>query len=438
MDNTVIFEKKRFAALGLILGLSLSSFYYFFVIEFFAFLFFLIYKLKFKTIKELFNNYKYVLISVLVFLISISPFVINLIYHESDASERAGLFTLSIEKKGLLLDYYFSQYIKLKFLFILFLSIFCVYFSNKKRVNYFRLVNIFFIIFLGTIVSPVIFIIISPKSGILYHFNNAIFIWAFIFFVIISIVSIKHYFKLNLKPTFTNILIVLLISIYYLNFYLEKNQYFKDQAYKERRMEFQKVTENLDNSKNIFIKDRSLLTFDNKLMIWAILNEIEYLNLINQMWAPKTHDMIESDLIKNFKFLNLDEKDFMDFLKNKKRGWRYLNTNVQTFMYMRYTANSLSTYKDSKNFEPKIKQFILSSSPIYSQQTAIPIEEFHRLEKKFIEHKLINFKEPEFIVLEKQKPITKNIIIKKQNYCKLYDGNIYILYLKKNSEVKCS
>ena len=50
----------------------------------------------------------------------------------------------------------------------------------------------------------------------------------------------------------------------------------------------------------------------------------------------------------------------------------------------------------------------------------------------------MNFKEPEFIVLEKRKPVTKNIIIKKQNYCKLYDGNIYVLYLKKNSKVKCN
>ena len=51
MDKTVIFEKKRIAALGLILGFSLSSYYYFFIIEFLAFLFFLIYKFKFKIIK---------------------------------------------------------------------------------------------------------------------------------------------------------------------------------------------------------------------------------------------------------------------------------------------------------------------------------------------------------------------------------------------------
>jgi hypothetical protein len=101
-------------------------------------------------------------------------------------------------------------------------------------------------------------------------------------------------------------------------------------------------------------------------------------------------------------------------------------------MAYRYKANSLNTYKGSTNFEPSIREFILSSSPMYSQQSAIPNEEFDRLQRKFNEHKFINFKEPEIIALEKLKPITKNIVINKRNYSKLYDGNIYILYLKKN------
>lgn len=437
MDNTIIFEKKKFAALGLILGFSLSSFYYFFIIELLAFLFFLIYKFKLNIFKASLDNYKYIIISILFLLISISPFIIYLIYHESDVTERAGLFTLDLEKKGKLIDYYFAQYFKLKFLLTLLLSIFCVYYCNKKRINNFKLINIFFIIFLSTIFSPTFFILISPKTAGLYHFNNAIFIWAFIFFMVFLIVLIKHYLKPNLKPLLTNILIFFLIGIYYVNFFLEKNQYFNNQAYKDRRMEFQKVTENLNSNKNIFIKDSSLLTFDNELMIWAILNEFKYLNLINGMWVPKTNDMIENDLIKNFKFLNLNERDFIDFLKNKKEGWRYFNHNMGTFFGYRYQANSLKTFKDSKNFEANAKQFILSTSPIYSQQMAIPIEEFDRLKKKFIAYKSTNFKKPEIIILKKLEPLTQKIVIKKQNYCKLYDGNIYILYFKKNPETEC-
>jgi len=432
MDKTVIFEKKRIAALGLILGFSLSSYYYFFIIEFLAFLFFLIYKFKFKIIEELFYNYKYFLISIFVFLIAVSPFIINLIYHESDVTERLGIFALTIEKKGKLIDYYFNQYFEPKFLLTLLLSILFVYFSNKKKVNNVKLINIFFIIFLSTIVSPVFFVLISPQSGLLSNFNNAIFVWGFIFFTIFSIMLIKHYLKLNPKPLQINALIFLLIGIYYLNFYLEKNQHFNNQNYKDRRIEFQKVTEKINNRKDIFTKNISLLTFDSELMIWAILNEIKYLNLINGTIVPKTNDMIENDLVKNFKFLNLKEKDFLNFFKNKKRGWRFFNPNVGNFFAYRYKANSLNTYKGSTNFKPSIIESILSSSPMYNQQSAIPNEEFDRLQRKFNEYKFINFKEPEIIALEKLKPITKNIVINKQNYSKLHDGNIYVLYLKKN------
>ena len=130
--------------------------------------------------------------------------------------------------------------------------------------------NIFFIILVSCIVSPIFFILISPKSGLLYHFNNAIVIWTFIFFIIFSIISIKHYLKLNLKLLLNNILIVLLLTIYFLNFYIEKNKNFNDQVYKNRRIEFQKIAEKLNNNKKISLKNSALLTFDNELMIWSI------------------------------------------------------------------------------------------------------------------------------------------------------------------------
>jgi len=435
MDKTLIFEKKRSIALGLILGFSLSSFYYFFITEFLAISFFLIYKFKSKAINKLIQNYKYVLVSLLVFLLSITPFIINLIYHESDATERMGSFSLNVEKKVKLIDYYFEQYTKLKFLFVLFLSTFCVYFANKKKIGNVKLVNIFYIIFLSVIISPVFFILISPKSGLLYHFNNAIFIWTSTFYIIFFVILIKNYFKFNLKPLIINALICLLISIYCMNFYFEKNNLFNNQTYKDRRIEFNNIAEKLNN--NITIQNTSLLTFDNELMVWAILNNIKYLNLLNGLFTSKKHDVIENDLIKNFKFLNLNKKDFIDFLKNEKRGWRYLNTNVASFFQYKYQANSLNTFNNSTNFEPHIKKFILSSSPIYTQQIAIPNEEFDRLEKKFVEYEFKNFREPEFIVLEKLKLITKRIVIEEKSYCKSFSGNIYILYLKNNLKTKC-
>ena len=105
--------------------------------------------------------------------------------------------------------------------------------------------------------------------------------------------------------------------------------------------------------------------------------------------------------------------------------------------FYKHQANSLTTFNDSKNFDKEVAEHIFSSSPLYFQQIVIPNDEFVRLEKKFENTKLHNFSEPDVIALDKSMPLINNIVIKKQDYCKLYDGNIYILYVKKNPKINC-
>ena len=259
--------------------------------------------------------------------------------------------------------------------------------------------------------------------------------WASLFSIIYFITIIKYFFKIRLSFYTCRIFFVLITFLYCLNTYLEKENKYNNQVVREKRIEFQKITTLIND--NVKISNSTLMTFDNELMIWAILNNVKYLSLIHSSFAPKTDTMIENDLIKSFRFLNLNVLDFKYFIRNIKEGWRYLNKNVVTFFAYKYQANSLTTFNNSKNFDAEVAKHIFSSSPLYTQQLAIPNEEFIRLEKKFNKTKLQNFNKPEIIVLEKLKPVTKKIVIKKHDYCKLYDGNIYILYFKKNSEIKC-
>ena len=97
----------------------------------------------------------------------------------------------------------------------------------------------------------------------------------------------------------------------------------------------------------------------------------------------------ENQVIDSFKFLKLNVDDFLRFFENKKDGWRYFNKNVASFMHMTYTANSLKTFNNSKNFEKDILNFIQNTSPFYNQQIVIPKDEFKRLKKKFL--LLLNF-----------------------------------------------
>ena len=172
-------------------------------------------------------------------------------------------------------------------------------------------------------------------------------------------------------------------------------------------------------------------------MIWGMMNEkIDYLNLTYVGSTGKNYNLIENDLINSFIFLKLNSKDFLKFLENKFKGYRYLNEHVGTFFRHRYTANSLFTYKNSQNFEPEIKDYILNTSPLYHQQLAIPIEEFVRLENKFNNAKEENFINPDIIILSQKLSFMKKIEIDKDIFCEVFVGNIYSLYVE-NSIFEC-
>ena len=435
MEKGEIFTKKKFICSGIIFGFSLSSFYYFFLIEIIAFLFFLFYKFKFNFLKKILENYKYFLLLIIFFIISITPFIFNLYFHEKDFTERIGVILLNYEKKKIFLNHYLHGYLKIEFLLFFLISSLAVYFANIKKILNYKLINIFFILFLSCVFSPLFFILLSNKTGILYHFNNAVFVWAFLFSVICLIVIIKHFFKIELNIYACRIFFILITFLYCLNTYLEKHNKLNNQFANNKRIEFQKITKLIDD--NLVVSEATLLTFNSQLMVWAVLNDVKYLSLTNYFITPKTDSMIENDLIKSFKFLNLNTDNFNDFLRNKKGSWRYLNRNVVTFFFYKYQANSFTTFNDSKNFDKEVAKHIFSSSPLYIQQIAIPNDEFNRLEKKFKNTKLQNFNKPDAIALEKSMQEINNIVIKKQNYCKLYDGNVYILYVKKNPKIKC-
>ena len=435
MEKGKIFGKNKFICIGIIFGFSLSSFYIFFVIEIIAFLFFLFYTFKFNFLKKIFENYKYFLLLIIFFIISSAPFLLSLYFHENDISERFGIISLDYEKKKILLNHYLHGYLKIEFLLFFLISILTVYLANIKKILNYKLINIFFILFLSCVFSPLFFVLLSNKAGIYYHFNNAIFVWAFLFSAICLIVIIKHFFKIKLNIYVYRIFIISITFLYCLNVYIEKDNKFNNQLIKDERIEFQKITKLINN--NLVVSESLIMTFNNKLMVWAILNDVKYLSLTNYFIAPKTDSMIENDLIKSFKFLNLNTDDFKYFFRNKKETWRYINRNVSTFFCHKYQANSLTTFNDSKNFDKEVAKHIFSSSPTYFQQIVIPNDEFIRLGKKFENTKLQNFSEPDVIVLEKSMSVINNIVIKKQDYCKLYDGNIYILYIKKNPKIKC-
>ena len=223
----------------------------------------------------------------------------------------------------------------------------------RKDINH-KIIFLFYVIFLSSVFSPIIFIAISPSSGLIYHFNNNILLCAFLYSFILISIFLKD--LLNNKLLFFFLTLFLSFNIF-LNFSLSiNNQKFLDKDNKVKEFTIMQ-NELKKNFKDKFNKI-GLLTFDTNFMIWAILNDFKFLNIINHMWTPKKYEMMEEDLVKNLKFLNLREEDFEIFLKNNFQGWRYFNTNFGELFGYRYQANSLVTRKNDEFENDGMNDFI--------------------------------------------------------------------------------
>ena len=425
-------NKKNFFILGIILALTLSSFYYFFFIQIIILLLYLFYSYKYYAFKKLFDNLDSIIILLVTFLILSIPLILNILYSESDYIRRLGINNINLDQKKLLFDHYLTKYIKKEFsIFFIIISIYLFYLNKTKKMNY-KLVNLFYLFFISSAIAPLFFILITNKTGILYHFNNTVVIFAFLLILII----ILDIFAKNYSNYFSNITIkilsISLISIcIFINIY---NRSLETKNEINERLEYNEVSKLIIKNHNL--SESTLLTFDNRFMVWSVLNDIKFLNLTSFIIAPKKDKMIEDDLIKVFKFLKLDSNDFKSFIANKKTSWRYININLNTFFFYKYIANPIKTFDNAKDFEPEVYDYIMNSSPINFEQSIIPNSELIRLNNKFSSISLKNFNYPDIIILNKNSEFI-NQSVKLSDYCKVFNKDFFILMFKKKENTSC-
>ena len=275
-----------------------------------------------------------------------------------------------------------------------------------------------------------------------YHFTNLVLITAFILFFYIFILFLNFSIQKKLSNNSINNFSFLLIFILLIgNIYLSNNNYKLKNLNNEhfiQRTEFNSII-NIIRKKNILeSKKISLLTFDNRFLVWATLVDIKYLNIVNGVMVSRTNDMIENDLISTFKFLDLSKNDFSEFIKNKKLSyWRYRNDNIKDSFWMRYQANAMVTFNDSKNFDQEILEFISKSSPLLSQQLIMPNEELERFLSKYESENNSFFLPPKIIIINKKNSILKKSYVSNNKYCKAFEGKIYDFYYSFDLNTDC-
>jgi len=424
-----IFEFKSIIFISIIFALSFSSFFFLFFIQLVTLISYILFHFKKNFLIVLKDNLKKIFFSILLFFILALPFLFLIFNSSEDYMQRMGLISITMNDKIFLIKFYLYKIFSLK-LIIVYIFVFLSFVLLKKfSPQNHKLIFIFYILFFSSVISPLLFIILSNKIAFLYHFNTMIVISLVLLLIVLFLLNIRlliNSINLNFPKKFylaTSILLILILhnSLLFKGYLVEINN--------PKRLDRNNVINLLLEENKINIEKVSIQTFDTKLMTWIIFQNNHNLKLIDGTLTLKSNSQIENDLITAFKILNLSKGNFRQFIANKKIGYRYVNHDLKSFFWQKYTANSLYTYNNSTDFEPNVLNFLENSSPFFSHQFALPNFEIKRLLKKFDDTNIDDSYSPDLLILDKNHYIFKEVVINKIKYCKKYDGVEFDFYL---------
>ncbi len=410
LNSNNIFNFKNFLILSIILSISFSSFYYFFIVEAISFVILIFIYFGFKGLLKI-SNFKYYIVLILSFLILSAPFIFFLYSSEVDYKERLYVIDLDFDKKIILLKYLLGKILSFKFIIVLLILSILNYYSYKTQTINYKFINKIFIIFLSSVLAPFLFILLSTQTGLVYHFTNLIvttaFIYLFIYFAnIIYNLKIKFFSSAKYIGFISILILIFFNNFHYYNSFKKKNLDANYSSYREG------ISNSINLMKRMNKNEINLLTFSPELMVWSIINGIKNIVPLSGQLVPKKHKTIENDLIYTFKFLNLNKNLFLEFFENKNHQWRLFNSNTQLFFWGRYSASKLKTINDSLNFKSEELKVINKTTPLNVQSIAIPLEEFDRLGERFENFGKDRVSKPSIIILNNNKILMQSKISK--------------------------
>jgi hypothetical protein len=408
------FSYFNFISLSLIIGFTLHTFFYFFVFQIILIALTHLFVFKKKIFSVLFNQKKYFFVLLFNISLFVLLFILQNYFSEPDHALRIGVVdSYHMNEKLILLKYLFNFFTNKIFVFIFLtnLTLFIFY-----KIEY----NIFFFLFISTIVSTIIFFSLSNKMIDPYHMINWILISGFL-----NLIFNLFYFlnrKVNLENSIFILSIILLIIYFNISF---NKRYFELNEVNSKRQDLIELTNYIKETNLLDNKSLEILTFDKNLFSWLVMNNFTNFTLSPvSFWVTKKNITIEKELISVFKFFNLNSDDYVNFFSNKKSGYRYKNSNTEDFFDRTYLANSMVTFENSKDFTETILDEIKITSPMITHQLLIPNFEFERMKLIYYENNEII--QPKYLILHKGH-FFYNKILTNENYCDIFKNNNYLV-----------
>ncbi len=418
--------------LSILMGISLNSFFYHAINEFFILLIVFLYKFRLNFFTIVINNYKKFLYSAASLIFFFAVFQIQVLFSESDYLERLGLFAVDGNQKLILLNYLKNLILKKEFLILFFLNSAIFYFTRNS------VLKIFYFIFLSSIFSTFFIFSIFSKGVDYYHLINLIIISSVLNLILFffSCLSKVNFLKLNnRKNIFYNYIIIFLLTLslgyYNFNIYTDKEK--NNKIYRNQLSDITKFIKNEQLFKN---KKLEILNLNYKLSIWLILNDFNNFSILPvSFWTSKKTESIENELISTFSFFNLDTNDLENLVENKLKNWRYKNDFTYNLFGRKYLANNFIHYNNDLNeYSKEEKIYIQKNNLLVAHQVILPKAEIERLKNKLNNSK--NKIDPDVLIID------KNLFIVNKKppsiYCKIYESDKFKIYALKNSTNKCN
>tara|TARA_B100000700_G_scaffold331764_1_gene468175 strand:- start:9425 stop:11287 length:1863 start_codon:yes stop_codon:yes gene_type:complete len=422
---------KFIIPLSILMGISLNSFFYHAVNEFFILIVVFFYKFRKNFFNIIILNYKKILYSILILIIFFSIFNFQVNISESDYLDRLGIFTVDKDQKLVLLNYFKGLIFKKEFLIIFFLNSLIFFFTRNS------VLKIFYLVFLSSILSTFFIFYFFNKGLDYYHFINLIIINSIINLIlfIFTVINEIKILNLNLKKNiFYNYFIILLLLLY-LGFYNFNAYAIKEKNNKAYRTQLAEVTKFIKNEELFDNKKLKIFNLNQNISIWLILNNFNNFSILPvSFWTSKKTEKIENELISTFNFFNLSEEDLENLIENKFKSWRYKNDFIYNLFGRKYLANNLTHYKrDLNDYTHKEQIYIKKNNLLIAHQVILPKSEINRLKNKLILSK--NKIDPDVLIVD------KNLIFDFKNtfdiYCSIYENDRFKIYSLKDLTINC-
>ena len=370
-------DKKYAILFALILGLILNSFFYFFIYCCLSLLILLLVNQKKYFFSFIISKVNILFFFIILILITSIPFFLQNYLGESDHSLRIGLVEINIQDKIYLNKFFLKSLLRFEPLVIFFVSLFLTIFIKKffKKENLFSKIDIFFYLYISSILTPFLFITLSPKVIAIYHFANYILINGLLYIVFSSLSILYFYFKTKKQNKIIkkNKEIKILLTTIILILFLFDN-YFFIKGNSQVRNEFNEINKIL--LKNKFVNSKMLLfTNDMRVSNLWIFNQNKNLIISDGF----TNAIKDKDIIKNLviglKLMGINREEFKEILDFKGPHYSQRNPLIQHLFNYKYQANQFRQFSSNEQYTKNELDRIKNTSPLRVMANILPQDE---------------------------------------------------------------